>query len=211
LDKTKNDIMLLNSDTKVTEGFLEEMAEVLYAEEKIGAVSPRSNNATLATVPLSAAPDKGIEAKDSFDIFLKLRSKLPRYTEVPTVHGFCMLTRRSLIKELGLFDEIYGRGYGEENDYCMRIRKNGYKSVLANRAYVFHMEARSFTFGKKEELLAINRKILDERYPDYTQLIRNYMKSEVEIENHIESELGIKKYKHNTLKKIKRKLKYLTS
>src|SRR3990167_7245703 len=38
LDKTNNDILLLNSDTKVTEGFLEEMLKALYAKDKIGAI-----------------------------------------------------------------------------------------------------------------------------------------------------------------------------
>ena len=45
------DILLLNSDTAVTEGFLTEMQEVLYADERHGAVCPRSNNATLLTMP----------------------------------------------------------------------------------------------------------------------------------------------------------------
>lgn len=52
LDQTGNDILLLNSDTKVTEGFLEEMSRVLYLAEKHGVVCPRSNNATLLTVPV---------------------------------------------------------------------------------------------------------------------------------------------------------------
>lgn len=183
LDKSSNDILLLNSDTKVTEGFLEEMTTVLYTSSKYGAVSPRSNNATIATIPLSAAGQKGINPTDSYRIFQKIKNKLPRYNEVPVAHGFCMLIRRTLIEEYGLFDKAFGKGYGEEVDFCMRIAKDGYKSILANRAYVFHLEARSFTMKKKAELLEVNNKIIWERYPDYRQTVRDYMEKAIRRED----------------------------
>src|SRR5688572_29851966 len=59
IDQTKNDILLLNSDTKPTKGFLEEMLAVLYESDKHAAVSPRSNNATINTIPLWAVSQKG--------------------------------------------------------------------------------------------------------------------------------------------------------
>lgn len=175
LDKTGNDILLLNSDAKVTEGFLDELLAVLYASDRHGAVSPRSNNATIATVPLSAAIKRGVAPETSFKLFQKLKTKLPRYTVVPVAHGFCMLIRRPLIAKYGLFDTIFGRGYGEEVDFCLRIKKHGYLSVLANRAFVFHLEARSFTNEVKAKLLEKNEKIVWQRYPDYRQSVRDYM------------------------------------
>jgi GT2 family glycosyltransferase len=176
LDNSSNHILILNSDTKVTAGFLEEMLGVLRINKKIGAVSPRSNNATIATVPLSAVNQKGIDAEESYRIFKRLKKRLPRYVEVPTAHGFCMLVRRSVINKLGLFDEVYGKGYGEENDFSMRIKRAGYISVLSNRSYVFHLEARSFTMKTKSQLLKVNRSILDTRYPEYTQLVQEYLR-----------------------------------
>src|SRR3989344_3962469 len=175
LDKTSNNILLLNSDTKVTKDFLEEMLNVLSMDNKIGAVSPRSNNATIATVPLSEAAQKGIDPRKSYEIFMKLRKRLPRYNEIPTALGFCMLIRRTVINKFGLFDNIFGKGYGEENDFSMRIKKGGYISVLSNRSYVFHLEARSFTMKTKLELIKKNRAIIDKRYPNYGQLVRDYI------------------------------------
>jgi GT2 family glycosyltransferase len=179
LDKTKNDILLLNSDTKATEGFLEEMLEVMYSESKIGAVSPRTNNATIFTIPISAMANRGLEPQKSYEVFRKTSPKLPRYNEVPTAHGFCMLIKRIVIAKYGLFDEIFGKGYGEENDFSMRIKKHGYINVVANRAYVFHMEARSFTMERKSLLIKTNRAIIDERYPSYKNEVNNYIRSEL--------------------------------
>lgn len=193
LDKTSNDILLLNSDTKVTPGFLDEIQTVLYESPKNGAVTPRSNNATLATIPLSAAPQKGIAPEDAFAIFLKIRDKLPRSTVVPVAHGFCMLIRRDLIKKYGLFDTVFGKGYGEEVDFCQRIRKDGYKCLLANRAFVFHLEARSFSLETKSKLLEVNNKIIWQRYPHYREEVREYMQQATKNETAIEKTLGIDK------------------
>lgn len=175
LDKTNNDILLLNSDTKVTSGFLDEMLEILYSDEDIGAVSPRSNNATIATIPISAASQKGINPVESFKLFQELKTRLPRYNIAPVAHGFCILIRRSLIKKFGLFDPIFGKGYGEEVDFCQRIAGQGYKSVLANRAYVFHLEARSFSLAVKAKMLETNNKIVRSRYPNYQQAVKDYI------------------------------------
>jgi GT2 family glycosyltransferase len=188
LDKTKNDILLLNSDTKVTEGFLEEMLAVLYASPKHGTVSPRSNNATIGTVPLSTAGKGGIEPEKSYALFRRLKTRLPRYTVVPLVHGFCMLLRRPLIAKYGLFDTAFGRGYGEEVDFCQRIKKHGYLSVLSNRAYVFHLEARSFSLETKAKLMAEHNKIVWKRWPDYRQSVRDYMSAAIPKEDDLLAE-----------------------
>lgn len=176
LDKTDNDILILNSDTKVTPGYLEEMLSVLYANDKYGTVSPRSNNANNCTIPLAAfIGKKGIKPEKSYKIFQKYKNKLPRYSVAPTTHGFCMLVRRSVIKKYGLFDEGFGKGYAEENDFCMRIKRRGFISVLCNRAYVFHLEAKSFTTQEKVAMVSRNRKIIDERYPEYKPAITRFI------------------------------------
>lgn len=209
LDKTENDILLLNSDTEVTEGFLEELINVLYSSDKIGVASPRTNNATIATIPLSTMRQKGIDLKKSYKLFLEKKAELPRYNLVPTAHGFCILIRRSLIKKYGLFDKIFGKGYGEEVDFCMRIKKHGYQSVLSNRSYVFHHEARSFTMEAKLPLLESSSKIINDRYPGYSKLVKEYIKSALIREEGIYPEAVQKphRFKNHVKKLVKRNKK----
>jgi len=211
LDKTNNDILLLNSDTKVTAGFLQEMIKVLYATSKIGAVSPRSNNATLATVPLWSAHQKGIDLEESYKIFLKIKDKLPQYVEVPVAHGFCMLIRREVVKKYGLFDTAFGKGYGEEVDFCQRIKKHGFNSELCNRAFVFHLEAKSFTLEAKAKLIEENNKIIWQRYPEYRKSVRDYMQKAIAEEKSIEKSVGLMPPKSGKVRKLTRKLKNLAS
>lgn len=196
LDKTANDILLLNSDTVVTRGFLDDMVTVMYSRKNIAVVSPRSNNATLATIPLRSASHKGIDPDESYRIYEKIRLKLPVNHEVPVAHGFCMLIRRDLIKKFGLFDRIFGKGYGEEVDFCMRLKKAGYECVLANRAFVYHLEARSFTLETKQKLLEKNNQIIWQRYPGYRQSVRDYMSKAIEEETSIEESVGLDTREH---------------
>lgn len=171
-----HDVLLLNSDAIVTGGFLEEMLDVLYARDDIGAVCPRSNAATIFSVPMPKS-GRSYSMRSSYLIYKAIRRKLPQYYISPIAHGFCMLVRREVIEKYGLFDEVYGKGYGEENDFCMRIRREGWKCAAANKVFVFHYKARSFSEEKRTALVEENEKTLDSRYPEYRQLVRDYVAS----------------------------------
>ena len=174
LDGTDNDIILLNSDAAITEGLIDTLRHVLISDSSIAAVSPRSNNATITTIPIKAAKHKGLSPQKSYKVFLKIKDKLPEYNTSPVAHGFCMLMRRSVIDKIGMFDEIFGKGYGEEVDFCMRAASHGYKNAISNRAFAYHLEARSFSMDTKKKLIDVNEKVVVERYPTYRRQVRDY-------------------------------------
>lgn len=171
-----SDILLLNSDTEVTPGFLEEMTRVLYLHERHAAVCPRSNNATIFSVP----PGRhDCTPQESFAIWQSLKADLPEYTMMPTAVGFCLLIKGEVLDRFGLFDEIYSPGYNEENDFVCRINRYGYSAVAANHAFVFHYE--SSTFGTRRETLeAEHALILNARYPEYQPKVSNYVQFEID-------------------------------
>ncbi len=175
IDKTENDILLLNSDTEVTEGFLDEMTSVLYLSEKHGVVCPRSNNATILSVPFRYDGERMDIINESLGFHEKLKKLLPQFSIIPTGVGFCMLIRRNLVVNFGLFDKIYGKGYNEENDFCCRINKFGYSIAMANHAFVYHIEGKSFTSAEKKILNEKNELILQGRYPEYLNAVRKYL------------------------------------
>lgn len=174
LDNTDNDILLLNSDTEVTAGFIEEMRNVLYLQEKHGVVCPRSNNATLLTIPVRNNTGELLSEAVSYSVYEQMKNYLPRYSVIPTGVGFAFLIRRKLISAFGLFDETYGKGYNEENDFCMRINQYGFNVVMANYAYIYHFEGKSFG-SQKNELEIMNRQTLISRYPCYQSAVDLYL------------------------------------
>ncbi|MGA1813618.1 glycosyltransferase family 2 protein [Frondihabitans sp. 4ASC-45] len=167
-DTTGNDVLLLNSDTIVTAGFLDEMAEVLALSPSNGVITARSNNATLASIPdRRRLPRQPRTIDHSARVHAAVVDLLPRYTIAPVAMGFCFLIRRDLIDRYGLFDEAFAPGYGEENDFCLRVNQRGYASVLANRALVFHTGSTSFSGDRGPRLRFGHEKLLIERYPFY--------------------------------------------
>lgn len=186
LAKPGSDILLLNSDTEVTKGFAEALYKVLVDNPAIGAVSPRSNNATIATIPIRAMQTKNNTPQQSYANYRRMSPLLPDYDMSPVAHGFCILIRRRCIEQYGLFDEIFGKGYGEEVDFCRRIAAYGYESAICNRAFVYHHEARSFSMETKKRLISENEKIVEKRYPSYRRLVRDYRMKIQEREDIIE-------------------------
>lgn len=174
LDATDNDILLLNSDAELTPGAVHELRAVLDLSPRHGAVCPRSNHATIATIPVLHSSAGLPTPERAREVFEGIRDELPRYYVTPVAVGFCLLIRRRAIRNHGLFDEIYGAGYNEENDFCMRINGMGYSSVLANRAFVLHAASSSFGEQRRHELDARNFRILEERFPYYTESVTRF-------------------------------------
>lgn len=194
LDKSENDILLLNSDTEVTPGFLEEMQLILHSAEKHGAVCPRSNNATLLTIPVKNELGRSVTADESYDVYTQVKELLPRQQVIPTGVGFALLIKRELIAQYGLFDEIYSPGYNEENDFCMRINQYGFNVLMANRAYVFHHESKSFG-ERKQKLDEEHSLILSKRYPYYWNRVNLYFSAQMDVVDYYADLLTEKIYK----------------
>lgn len=176
LDTSGNDILLLNSDTVTTPGWLDELGAVLHDDPSHGIVCARSTNATIASLPFRLRdPQRPRTLERTLAVATSLRDRLPRYSYPPVAMGFCFLVRRELIDRFGLFDEVFAPGYGEENDFCLRMSTEGYRSVMAHRAVVGHEGARSFTSARRARLRAAHERVLLARHPDYSHRVREYL------------------------------------
>ncbi len=138
-------LLLLNSDTIVTDGWLDEIMRTASTDSKIGTVTPFSNNATICTLPdfQRAWPvPAAVQRKQIADVLAADRLEP---IDIPTGVGFCMLMTRACIDAVGRYDvENFPRGYGEENDFCMRATAAGFRNVLCANAYVAHEGGVSF-------------------------------------------------------------------
>ncbi len=148
-------ICLLNNDTRVTSGWLTEMVKVAEKREDIGIVNSNSNT-------LAWKPKRG----ESLETVAKgLRPYTGEYSELAWASGFCMLIKRKVIQEVGLFDEIYGMGTFEDADFSKRAQQLGYFCVCATAAYVYHREKRSFIkFKEFDQDFERNRQIFHAKW-----------------------------------------------
>lgn len=177
-----SDVVLLNSDTEVSDGWLDRLAWHAYSAEKIASVTPFSNNATICSYPRLQGTRKlpnGVSLASLNRAFWEANAG--RSVSLPTAIGFCMYIRRACLDEIGLFDEeAFGKGYGEENDFCLRAISEGWDHLLAADAFVFHAGEVSFqdtsSPGKARAM-----EILRTRYPHYeTSVAEHVQRGEAE-------------------------------
>ncbi|MGE3914955.1 MAG: glycosyltransferase [Hyphomicrobiaceae bacterium] len=171
----KSDVVLLNSDAMVGPRWLEGLRTAAYARNRIATVTAVSDNAGAFSVPeMDRRQPLPAGLSEAAYQRLVMQKSGALWPEVPTGSGFCLYMRRDAIDAVGTFDaEAFPRGYGEENDWCMRALRAGWQHVVDDRTMVLH--ERSASFGaSKTELLAAGRSIVDERYPDYGTLIKAF-------------------------------------
>ena len=164
IENTENDVVLLNSDTMVTEGWLERMDRCTYSSSRIGMVNPLSNNALFLSIPLPLVFNgipPGFTLESFSNLILELSER--RYPSIPVAYGFCLLIKREVFKGVGLFNEKFELGYGEEGDFCMRAKRKGYKAACSDDAFVYHYGKKSFG---DSPYMTEYRLRTDRKYPD---------------------------------------------
>lgn len=168
------DILLLNSDAIFTHGCLEKLVQCAASDEKIATVTPWSNNAEICSYPRfcenNALPD---DLELMAEAAALIVSEAP--PELPTAMGFCMWIRRAALTQCGNFDvETFGRGYGEENDFCRRVAAMGWRNVMCVNAYVAHSGAASFgPLGVGPGGDNLQRLLV--RWPDYHEQVARFI------------------------------------
>lgn len=165
-------IVLLNSDTEVTPGWIDRMVVCADSDPKIGLVGPLSNTASWQSVPRifneagdwaeNRLPD-GMFATDYARLLGRYAGRV--YPRVPFLNGFCLLIKRVVLNRIGAFDEKrFGEGYGEENDYAIRAAKAGFELAVADDTYVYHYQSRSYSHERRKVLAERANKLLHEKH-----------------------------------------------
>lgn len=170
-----NDVVLLNSDTEVPSGWLRRLAGHVYAGPRIATASPFSNNATICGYPSleGGPPALGLDVAE-LDAACR-ETNAGRFVEVPVTVGFCMYIRRAALRETGLFDaQAFGRGYGEEADFCMRSHSIGWKHRLACDVFVYHEG--EVSFGADAPEATASQAVLFKRYPEYGRIVQRHVR-----------------------------------
>ena len=168
LRDARGDVVILNSDTAVTEGWLDRLAAAAALPDvatRHAAHQPRFDLHAAArrssTRSSSRARTRGSTSAPTFVREHSLRL-LP---EVITGVGFCMYVTRLALDLCGLLDEeTFGRGYGEEVDFCLRASRLGLRHLVEDSTFVYHRGGVSFGDAQSEGW-ARSSAIIDARYP----------------------------------------------
>lgn len=194
-----NDVLLLNTDTLVTKNWIEKILRCAYSDKQIATVTPFSNNASLVSTETLADGDdlpKHLTVNEYAEIIEKVSFR--EYPTIPVGVGYCMFIKRSILDIVGMFDEeTFGKGYGEEVDFCYRTAQFGYRHALCDDTFIWHKGNTSFTSKEKSKFIEENQEILNQRYPLQTQQAHSFVVNNPISHLHNNIKLGVKLFKNN--------------
>ncbi len=169
------DVVLLNADARVHGHWLDRL--VGHARDPaVATITPLSNNATICSYPVLnrnnlVEPGMRSEALDAAAAVCNAG----RSSELPTGVGFCFYMSRASRERIGILDEdVFRRGYGEENDFCLRAAKAGFRNILAEDIFVYHAGEVSFADFATEEFEAAQTALIY-KHPDYLTRVRLHL------------------------------------
>ncbi len=148
-------LVLLNNDTQVTSGWASTLQRHLQRNPELGLIGPVTNNI-------------GNQAK--VDVTYTSLAQMPqaarRFTcrhlgervRQPTLAFFCVMMRRNTYTQIGPLDEVYGRGFFEDDDYCRRVEHAGLACACARDVFIHHQLSASFGQINQSERQALFEK-----------------------------------------------------
>jgi len=146
-------VLLLNNDAWAPEGdttWLERMVSHFH-DEQVGAVG--------------AVTDRvfGFQRRER-----GAYSGGPLVTEAPVLIAFALMIRKSAFQKVGFFDERFTPGNYEDFDYSVRLRRAGYKLVVAESVWLHHQMHATCERLDLPALLEKNRQKFVEKWGDAT-------------------------------------------
>lgn len=132
-------ILLLNNDTKVPSNFLKSMVNKMETDQTIGAMQPKIflmaqanllDNAGSFLTNTGFLEHWGFMKKDSLEYSTE--------RDIFSAKGACLLTRKKIINQVGLFDDDFV-SYFEETDFCWRIWLAGFRVIYYPNSFIYHM------------------------------------------------------------------------
>lgn len=152
-------VVLLNSDTIVPADWVGALVEAGESDPDVGIIGPLSNAASWQSVPetmvgndlaVNNLPD-GLSVDDVGRIYSRLPAD--KVYRCPVLNGFCFAIKRRVIDTIGYLDEeAFPQGYGEENDYCLRLRPHGMTCGFTLSTYIYHAKSKSFNHERRRKL-----------------------------------------------------------
>jgi GT2 family glycosyltransferase len=173
--------VVLNTDTVLPPRWLPRLATPLQAGLGIASTTPFTNSGgpcSFPTVFQDNAPYLDMATAELDAVFARLDTE-GLILDLPTGVGFCMGMSAEAISRVGFLDRVsFGRGYGEENDWCLRAVAANFRNAIVPDLYVHHKRGGTFPAAEKRELLARNGAVIAARYPHYLNSVAQYQQAD---------------------------------
>jgi len=157
-------ILIMNNDVVVSRGWLIAMLQCAESNPAIGMVGPMTNS--ISGLQLERAAN--YTSLGEFHSYAReyLERNAGNWWEIFRIVGFCMLIKKEIAAVVGDFDERFGLGNFEDDDYCLRIRRAGYRIMVAGDSFIHHFGSVSFSNSPVDwsEQMLKNQRLFNEKW-----------------------------------------------
>lgn len=173
-------VILANSDVVFPSTVASDLVATANSSADIGSVTAWSNSVSIYSFR-NEDPQSNLRDPAFLDwISCRLAEEYHGGAmDIPTGVGFCMLIPTPVIKAVGLMDPIFGRGYCEEVDWCLRAQSLGYRNVLCPGTYVYHLGNGSTDsagiLAPGKTTVDKHEAIIDYRYPQFRSQVAAFV------------------------------------
>ena len=135
-------VLLLNNDTVVTRGWLTALSKHLMGNPKYGMCNPVTNSiGNESQINVKYHNEKEM---DEFAYMFTAKNMNCEYKKVDRLPLFSTLIKKEVVEKVGMLDDSYKIGMFEDDDYTEAVKKSGYEIVIADDAFVHHVNNASF-------------------------------------------------------------------
>lgn len=175
LAMARNHIVLLSTNVQLPQNWLERLIAPIVKDPTVASATPFTNSGSICSFPLSYKSNMVFNHIDVEQIDRYFREIRSIYTTIPTGVGFCMAISQNAIKEVGLMDQkTFGKGFGEETDWCRRAVQKGFRNVMVENLYVHHNTSHTLYADDRRRQAQINREKLMVKHPDLIEEMRRF-------------------------------------
>ena len=161
-------LVLLNNDTYVTPGCLRTLLNHLRHDPGLGLIGPVTNNiGNEAKIEISYGSMPEMLVRSA----AYTRRHIGEVRQMRNLAFFCVMMPRATYDLVGALDEIFGRGFFEDDDYCRRVEGAGLRLGCAEDVFVHHHLSASFNKldpSAREALFGANRKLYEAKWGPWT-------------------------------------------
>ena len=170
-------VVLLNSDAFVPAGWARRLIRPILVHEDVASVTPMSNDAEILSVPVICRRSVLTPGEaDRIDALAATFHPDAELAVAPTGVGFCMAMNARYLRQVPQLDTAFGRGYGEEVDWCQKVRRLGGRHLALPGLFVEHRGGTSFGSAEKLKLVQANNAVISRRYPAYDQEVQDFIR-----------------------------------
>ncbi len=175
LAMSRNHVVLLSANVQLPQNWLERLIAPIVKDPTVASATPFTNSGSICGFPLSYKSNTVFNHINVEQIDRYFRGIRSIYTTIPTGVGFCMAISQRAIKEVGLMDQkTFGKGFGEDTDWCRRAVKKGFRNVMVENLYVYHNTGYSFFAEDRRRRMQHNREKLMVKHPDLVESMKEF-------------------------------------